>query len=218
MPAEPILRAARGRHPEDFWLNYALGEALRERKPAESVGFYRAALAIRPAVFMVQFELGMALWRQGLFEEAIGEFRRAVELAPKEVMGRYGLGMCFDALGRVDEAMAEYRRVIDLDPRQRLGSLKNTAGLSQHWVSIAAGRTNQTLSTELGGRVSTLSGHSSQATATRSSPLYLPSGRGTQNLSAHVEPFEEFSEEISLKRRGDLVKPLELNRRGLDPR
>src|SRR5262249_29124066 len=29
--AEPLLRAAQGRHPEDFWLNFALGEALRER-------------------------------------------------------------------------------------------------------------------------------------------------------------------------------------------
>jgi serine/threonine-protein kinase len=31
--AEALLRAAQWRHPEDFWLNYALGEALRERKP-----------------------------------------------------------------------------------------------------------------------------------------------------------------------------------------
>jgi serine/threonine-protein kinase len=119
--AEPLLRAARGRHPDDFWLNYALGEALRERKPAESVGFYRAALATRPTVAGVQFEVGMALWRQGQVDDALAEFRRAVELDPKWAPVRYQLGMCWQVIGRLEEALAEYRRVIDLDPGAGLG-------------------------------------------------------------------------------------------------
>jgi eukaryotic-like serine/threonine-protein kinase len=114
--AEPLLRPAQARHPDDFWLNYALGEALRERKPAESVGFYRAALATRPTVAAVQVELGMALWRQGQANEAIAEFRRAVELDPKASLALFGLGLCLQATDRPEEAMVEYRRNLELQP------------------------------------------------------------------------------------------------------
>jgi tetratricopeptide (TPR) repeat protein len=115
--AEPLLRQAQVRHPDDFWLNYALGEALRERKPAESVGFYRAALATRPTVAAVQFELGMALWRQGQANEAMAEFRRAVELDPKGSLAVFGLGLCLQGMGRPEEAMVEYRRTLELEPK-----------------------------------------------------------------------------------------------------
>jgi tetratricopeptide (TPR) repeat protein len=116
--AEPLLRAAQGGHPEDFWLNFALGEALRERKPAEAVGFYRAALATRPTVATVHLEVGMALRRQGQLDEAMAEFRRAIELDSKWSPDHYMLGRCWEARGRLDEAMAEFRRAIELDPRE----------------------------------------------------------------------------------------------------
>ena len=58
--AEPLLRAGQSRYPEDFWLNYGLGEMLRERKPEEAVGFYRAALATRSEVATVHHEIGIA--------------------------------------------------------------------------------------------------------------------------------------------------------------
>ena len=105
--AEPLLRAAQVRHPEDFWLNYGLGEALRERKPAEAVGFYRAALATRPTVAPVHLEISVALLRQGQANEAILACRRAVELEPK--VGRVpSLDGCMCLRGhggRIDEAM-----------------------------------------------------------------------------------------------------------------
>jgi serine/threonine-protein kinase len=115
--AEPLLRAAQGRHPEDFWLNYALGEALRESKPAEAVGFYRAALATRPTVAAVHFEVGMALWRLGQVDEAIRSFRKAIELEPTAAWHHYQLGYCWRDKGRLDEAIAEFRRAIELDPK-----------------------------------------------------------------------------------------------------
>jgi serine/threonine-protein kinase len=115
--AEPLLRAAQGRHPEDFWLNYALGEALRERKPAEAVGFYRAALATRPTVAPVHFEVGVALWRQGQWDEAMTEIRRATDLEPTGAHAHYILGACCLARGRLDEAMTEFRRTIELEPK-----------------------------------------------------------------------------------------------------
>ncbi len=115
--AEPLLRAAQSRRPEDFWLNFSLGQALRERKPAEAVGFYRAALATRPTASAVHFEVSSALLRQGQVDEAIRACRRAIELDPEWGGYRHQLGMCFQARGQFDEAMAEYRRAIELDPK-----------------------------------------------------------------------------------------------------
>jgi serine/threonine-protein kinase len=116
--AEPLLRAAQGRHPEDFWLNYALGQALRESKPAEAVGFYRAALATRPTVAGVHYEVSVALWRQGQVDEASRASRMAIELDPKWAPGHHQLGVCcWQDGGKLDEAIAEFRRAIELDPK-----------------------------------------------------------------------------------------------------
>ena len=115
--AEPLLRAAQVRHPEDFWLNYGLGEALRERKPAEAVGFYRAALATRPTVAPVHMEISVALLRQGQANEAILASRKAVELDPKDGRFHFHLGVCLHDGGRFTEAIVEFRRSIELDPK-----------------------------------------------------------------------------------------------------
>ena len=114
--SEPLLRAAQGSHPEDFWLNYTLGETLQERKPAEAVGFYRAALAMRPTAAEVHFGVSMALERHGQVDEAIRAVRKAVELAPNAYALHCRLGQCLQTRGKLDEALAEFRRAIELDP------------------------------------------------------------------------------------------------------
>jgi len=106
--AEPLLRAAQERHPEDFWLNYSLGEALRERKPAEAVGFYRAALVTRPTVAAVQLEVGAALLRQGQVDEAIRACRKAIELEPTDYWYQLHLGLCWQAKGRTHAARRDW--------------------------------------------------------------------------------------------------------------
>jgi serine/threonine-protein kinase len=116
--AEPLLRAAQRRQPEDFWLNHALGEALRERKPAEAVGFYRAALATRPAVAAVHYEVAMAQFRQGQVDEAVRACRKAIELDPAAAwiyQAYLGWGLCIN--GRADEAITAYRKAIVLAPK-----------------------------------------------------------------------------------------------------
>jgi serine/threonine-protein kinase len=115
--AEPLLRAAQGRHPENFWLNYALGEALRERQPAEAVGFYRAALAMRPTLAEVHFIVSTVLMRQGQLDEAFRTARKAIELDPKSWWAHQALGMCWQKRGEFDEAMAEFRRAVELEPK-----------------------------------------------------------------------------------------------------
>jgi tetratricopeptide (TPR) repeat protein len=94
-----------------------LGDALQDWKPAEAVGFYRAALVTRPTVETVCTAVGLALYGQGQLDEAIRAFRKAIELDPKGSSPHHDLGLCFQARGQLDEAMAEYRRAIQLDPK-----------------------------------------------------------------------------------------------------
>jgi serine/threonine-protein kinase len=112
-----LLRAAQGRHPEDFWINYALAEALKLSKPAEAVGFYRAAVATRPTMASLHYAVTMTLLRQGEVDEAFRAARKAIELQPTAAWSHHALGQCWQNRGRLDEAMAEYRRAIELDPK-----------------------------------------------------------------------------------------------------
>src|SRR5262249_1684871 len=77
--AEGFLRKAQGLPPADFWLNLDLGlMLLRNAKPAEAVGFFRAALVARPDCSYVYNKLGLTLDVLGRSDEAMTAYRRAI--------------------------------------------------------------------------------------------------------------------------------------------
>jgi serine/threonine-protein kinase len=78
----PLLRAVQQRRPGEYWLNHALGRVLLAAMPAESVGFWRAALALRPRDALTTFRLGWALEMAGRLEEALAAYRRAIAFDP----------------------------------------------------------------------------------------------------------------------------------------
>jgi serine/threonine-protein kinase len=115
---ERLLRRAQERHPEDFWLNFKLADALRHgKKPGEAVGYYRAALALRPGTYAVYINLGIALKDKGKVDEAISHYRQAIDIDPRLAQPHYNLGVALADKGKVDEAIACYRKAIALDPR-----------------------------------------------------------------------------------------------------
>ena len=62
--AVQLLRQAQRRHPNDFWINLQLALAMTRQAPPrweEAVGYYRAALALRPNSAGVYLNLGVAL-------------------------------------------------------------------------------------------------------------------------------------------------------------
>ena len=64
--AVPLLTAAQARYPQDFWLNFDLGVALSAaRRHDEALGFFRAALALRPEASTVLIVIGATLYRMG---------------------------------------------------------------------------------------------------------------------------------------------------------
>jgi eukaryotic-like serine/threonine-protein kinase len=113
---EPVLRAGQRRHPGDFSVNFDLARALHEVKPAEAVGFYRAALVRRPGSSGVYSNLGAALFKKGDVEEAIAAFRCALEIDPNNAKVHDNLGSALCQKGAVEEGIAAYRRALEINP------------------------------------------------------------------------------------------------------
>src|SRR5205823_2191994 len=112
---EELLRAGQRRHPGDFWINFTLANVLSRRSPAEAVGFYRAALALRPSTFVIHNNLGMALYQMGQVDEAIIELRKALTLDAKSARVHNNVGAALAKKKQWDDAIAEFRQAIALE-------------------------------------------------------------------------------------------------------
>jgi tetratricopeptide (TPR) repeat protein/tRNA A-37 threonylcarbamoyl transferase component Bud32 len=114
----PLWTAAQGRYPQDFWLNFELGTALQLRKQAgEAVGYYRAALALRPNASAVYNNLGIALEAKGALDRAIACWKKALALDPKHAGAHTNLGAALYVKGDRDGAIACYHKALAIDPK-----------------------------------------------------------------------------------------------------
>jgi tetratricopeptide (TPR) repeat protein len=119
-PGLELLQRGQRRYPGDFWLNFALANALQRRKHArwdEAASYYRAALAVRPHNVAVYNNLGLALYAKGNLDEAIAAFRQAIILDPKLALAYSNLGAALSDKGALDGAIASFRHGIALDPK-----------------------------------------------------------------------------------------------------
>jgi serine/threonine protein kinase/Flp pilus assembly protein TadD len=117
--AVDLLRRAHGQHPDDFWINHELGKYLRELKPPrleEAIGYFRAALALRPQSPGVYDCLGVTLAGTGDLKQALAAFQHALRLNPDYAQAHCNLGDCFTRLGQPDEGIAESRQALRLKP------------------------------------------------------------------------------------------------------
>jgi serine/threonine-protein kinase len=128
--ALPLLRRAQARYPTDFWLNYDLGSVTGTDHPEEAVGYYRAALALRPDMPAARHNLGKALYDLRHYDEAIEEFRQAIALDPGHSLAHVNLGSAWHGKGRLEEARAEYEKALELDPKDVL-ALNNLGNVLQ---------------------------------------------------------------------------------------
>jgi tetratricopeptide (TPR) repeat protein/predicted Ser/Thr protein kinase len=119
--AAVLLRQAQLRHPDDFWTNHNLGYVLAYKtnppRPEEALGYFRAALALRPRSPGVHFGVGLALRAQGKLPEAAACFRRALEFDPNFFSAHANLGEVLRALGDLDGAEACHRKALELHPK-----------------------------------------------------------------------------------------------------
>jgi tetratricopeptide (TPR) repeat protein len=114
----PLLRAAQRHHPDDFWLNFDLANALMvAKKWDEAVGFCRAAVALRPSAVVAHNNLSAALFENRQLDEALQAARQAKALDPHYALPYVSLGNALRRKGQLDEAIQQYRTAIDLDPK-----------------------------------------------------------------------------------------------------
>ncbi len=118
--AERMLRRAWRIKPDDFWVNYLLGEVhfrgTSSDAQAEAVRYFSAAVVIRPRSAFAHNGLGASLGVQGKVEEAVAEYREAIRLKSDHAIARNNLGGYLAKQGKLEEAVREYREVIRLKP------------------------------------------------------------------------------------------------------
>jgi serine/threonine-protein kinase len=115
--AVKLLREGQQRRPDDFWINVRLAMLLeKEKRGEQAIGFYRAALAVRPTSPGIHNCLGCALLRLGRLDEAEAAFRRAIRLEPDFPKAHSNLGSTLARKGDLEGALAAHRRALELQP------------------------------------------------------------------------------------------------------
>jgi len=130
--ARQFLWRVQQQHPNDFWANRALGDALYLRgEQALSVGFFRMALALRPDTAVANNELGDVLSCTGRADEAIFYLERALEIEPLSARNHLYLADALRVTGKQDEADRHYHEALRLVPDTMLGRWSVALGLER---------------------------------------------------------------------------------------
>jgi tetratricopeptide (TPR) repeat protein len=119
LKAETWLRKAQAQHPADFWINFHLANVLgssKDKRP-EAIGFFRAALALRPDSTAVYNNLGIALQNQKDLPAAIDAYQKALALAPQSARTWNNLGVALYDQKDLPAAVDAYQKALALDPQ-----------------------------------------------------------------------------------------------------
>ncbi|NNJ27291.1 protein kinase domain-containing protein [Alienimonas chondri] len=139
------LAAAAADHPSDFWLQYHTGLTFAYAPPRQSeraIGYYRAALAVRPENAGLLYELGNQLWNVARHREAETAFRRSVE-AGGHAHARINLAHLLSYQNRGEEAEALFRNGLLAtpdDPALLSGYAYFLAALGRHEEAVGTYR------------------------------------------------------------------------------
>ncbi len=113
-----LFRRIQHAYPADLWANHDLAfELIADRRYAEAVRYFTAALALRPENAGIYLNRGSALNEAGEVDASIADYRRAIALEPNFAMAHAMLG---DALGNKkqwDAAWAECNEALRLNPK-----------------------------------------------------------------------------------------------------
>jgi Flp pilus assembly protein TadD len=114
---EALYRHALRKNPDDVWVYYELGNALRDRgQMAEAIRQYRAALEHEPGHAATRNNLGVLMADHGNTEEAIGHFLQALRAEPDFADAHYNLGNVLRSKGKPNEAIRHYREALRIEP------------------------------------------------------------------------------------------------------
>ncbi len=110
-----LLSEAQQRHPGDFWINYLLGHFWDQERPQRAVGYFRAAVAIRPGSDQAYLMLARALRDSGDADGSIAPYKQAIALNPDRVfVGE--LAKLLAPKGRLEELRVLWERLLERNP------------------------------------------------------------------------------------------------------
>jgi serine/threonine-protein kinase len=105
----PVLLRTHRTHPDDFWVNLAMGdEMLRVQKHSDAVRYYQAAQAVRPDAALAHFSLGRALAAAGRPLDAVDPYQEALRRGGDSGRIRANLAVVLSMAGRHQEACREF--------------------------------------------------------------------------------------------------------------
>ena len=118
--ATGLLSRVQAAHPDDFWANFALGNALEEKGDLEAaVACYRKAPTIRPEAFAAYLNIGHARAlcdKMDMPDGAVENDVRALKIEPRSAVAHNNLGFAWKNQGQLGVAIDEYRKALEIDP------------------------------------------------------------------------------------------------------
>src|SRR5688572_26180148 len=118
-----FLRRIQAAHPDDFYANLMLALWLMrssghdaDADADDAVGFFRAAVALRPGSARAHYHLALGLRAAGRPDKAVDSLRRAIALDPADAWPHVVLGTVFHETGRPDDALRHLQAAVRLDP------------------------------------------------------------------------------------------------------
>jgi tetratricopeptide (TPR) repeat protein len=114
-----VLRTAQRQHPDDFWINSDLGEALLRLNPVpldEVTNAYSISVALRPDNEGALVNLGTSFYERKRYDDAELCFERACELAPKYLVAWKNLGNSLKSQEKYKPAIEAYQAALKLSP------------------------------------------------------------------------------------------------------
>jgi tetratricopeptide (TPR) repeat protein len=111
-----LLRRAQQHNPDNFILTFQVGWSYTYTQQwDEQVGFYTAAVSLRPDSAAAHRALGVAQALRGQRDEGIASLKHSLRLNPKSASAHVSLSVIYRDKGEYDKALAELRQAVDID-------------------------------------------------------------------------------------------------------
>jgi len=82
----------------------------------EAIESYKQAIRIDPDYRDAHFNLGLAYYNSGKYEEKIESYKQAIRIDPDYADAHYNLGNAYGRSGKYEEAIESYRQALRIDP------------------------------------------------------------------------------------------------------
>jgi len=103
---------------------------LQVRHWKDSISLFNHTLAVTENNYVIHYNLGIALRKQGSVHEAIDHYRKALQINPNLAEVHYNLGNALQLQGKIDDALSQFHLSLKIKP-EHAKSYYNIANILQ---------------------------------------------------------------------------------------